>query len=312
MKIFISYSHKDEKALDRLHTHLAVLKREGTIQTWYDREILPGSEIDNAIIQNLDNSDVFLPLVSPDFLASNYCYEQEMDYAINKHDAEKIRILPVVIEPCDWLSTPLQKFKALPKDGRPISEWENENNAYLGIVNEIRRAINNNPYENNDKNRQFLSNSSIGLSKYRIKKDFDEIDIADFRKRAFQEILTYFTKSIQEIDNIEGVRARITQIDALSFTASILNTQIKRGAGHITIHAKGRKHGFSDISYAFEENANSNLANGGFRIEHDDYDLYLTNGGFIYSDKEQKLQPHESAVIIWNMLLEKSGIEYTS
>ena len=44
MKIFISYSHKDEAALEQLHTHLAPLRREELIDAWFDREILPGSE----------------------------------------------------------------------------------------------------------------------------------------------------------------------------------------------------------------------------------------------------------------------------
>lgn len=75
MKAFISYSHRDEKALGRLHTHLAMLRRENLISDWYDRKILPGSDIDHQVNSNLEDSDIFLAMVSPDFLASNYCYD---------------------------------------------------------------------------------------------------------------------------------------------------------------------------------------------------------------------------------------------
>jgi len=71
-KAFISYSHRDEKALGRLHTHLAMLRRENLIMTWYDREILAGDEIDREVSSNLRDSDLFLALVSPGFLDSNY------------------------------------------------------------------------------------------------------------------------------------------------------------------------------------------------------------------------------------------------
>ena len=71
MKAFISYSHKDEAALRRLHTHLAVLRREGRIDEWFDREILAGGEIDAEIAERLEFSGLFLLLVSPDFLASD-------------------------------------------------------------------------------------------------------------------------------------------------------------------------------------------------------------------------------------------------
>jgi hypothetical protein len=139
-KAFISYSHRDEKALERLHTHLATLRREGKITAWYDREILAGEDIDRTISSNLAGSEVFLALVSPDFLDSSYCYDQEMAKALERHAEGTLRVIPVILEPCDWKSTPLGKLKALPRDGKPISTWTNENIAYLDVVTELRRT----------------------------------------------------------------------------------------------------------------------------------------------------------------------------
>lgn len=133
MKAFISYSHADERALDRLHKHLAMMQREGVITAWFDHQILPGSKLDDAVRKELDSSDLFLALVSPDFLASNYCYEKEFEYALEKSADGSIRIVPIILEPSDWLSSPLRQFMALPKDGKPISEWTNANNAYLDV-----------------------------------------------------------------------------------------------------------------------------------------------------------------------------------
>ena len=82
MKVFISYSHKDEAALERLHTHLAVLRRDGRIDDWFDREILAGGEIHAEITKRLESSGLFLLLVSPDFLASDYIVGQEMERAL--------------------------------------------------------------------------------------------------------------------------------------------------------------------------------------------------------------------------------------
>ena len=78
MRAFISYSHSDKAALDRLHVHLKNLTREGRIETWYDRNILAGGELDAEIERELEASDLFLLLVSPDFIASDYCVEREM------------------------------------------------------------------------------------------------------------------------------------------------------------------------------------------------------------------------------------------
>src|ERR1700736_6735763 len=97
-KAFISYSHRDEKALERLHAHLATLRREGKIAAWYDREILAGEDIDRTISSNLAESDIFLALVSPDFLNSSYCYDQEMAKALERHAESTLRVIPVILE----------------------------------------------------------------------------------------------------------------------------------------------------------------------------------------------------------------------
>jgi hypothetical protein len=58
-RLFISYSHRDAKVLDRLHKHLAMAKREGLVATWYDREILAGKDVDREVQANLAESDIF-------------------------------------------------------------------------------------------------------------------------------------------------------------------------------------------------------------------------------------------------------------
>jgi len=141
MRIFISYSHKDEPALERLRTHLAVFRRDKQIDEWFDREILAGGQVDVEIAERLESSQLFLLLVSPDFLSSDYCVQKEMARALERHRAGDARVVPIVLEPCDWTNTPLRNLKALPRDGKAVSEWSNENNAYLDIVRELRRVL---------------------------------------------------------------------------------------------------------------------------------------------------------------------------
>lgn len=72
IKVFVSYSHKDESYWDQLKNHLATMKRRGFIADWYDREITAGSEWADEIKKNLGSAQIILLLVSPDFLSSNY------------------------------------------------------------------------------------------------------------------------------------------------------------------------------------------------------------------------------------------------
>lgn len=118
-KAFISYSHADEKSLERLHKHLAMLLRDGTLSTWTDNQILAGESFNRKIRDSLEQSAIFIALLSPDYLASNYCYETEFLHALKLAEEGKIRIVPVILEPCEWLKSPFKDFMALPKDGKP-------------------------------------------------------------------------------------------------------------------------------------------------------------------------------------------------
>ncbi|MEH2047845.1 toll/interleukin-1 receptor domain-containing protein [Nostoc sp.] len=84
--VFFSYSHRDQILRDEMEIHLAMLKRQGFIETWHDRRITAGEEFDKAISKNLEEADIILLLVSSDFLASNYCYDIEMQRAMEKHE----------------------------------------------------------------------------------------------------------------------------------------------------------------------------------------------------------------------------------
>ncbi|KAA3514054.1 hypothetical protein CPJ18_11045 [Agrobacterium rosae] len=102
---FISYSHADERYLDRLHKHMSLLQHDGDIETWTDHRIVPGAKLNDSVMTALETSDLFIALVSPDYLASNYCYEKEFQEALRRAEVGELHIVPVILEPCDWLGT---------------------------------------------------------------------------------------------------------------------------------------------------------------------------------------------------------------
>ena len=102
VSVFISYAHEDEPLLRRLETHLTVLKRQGLISIWHDRQILAGSTWAGVIDQQLEQASIILLLISPDFLASDYCYQIEMTRALERHEAGQARVIPIALRPVDW------------------------------------------------------------------------------------------------------------------------------------------------------------------------------------------------------------------
>ena len=85
LRVFFSYSHRDERYLDQLRKHLANLEQEGLVRLWHDRAIRPGEEWEPAIAAQLDQADVIVLLISADFNASNFCRRVEMACAVERH-----------------------------------------------------------------------------------------------------------------------------------------------------------------------------------------------------------------------------------
>ena len=74
LKLFLSYSRKDEELRDFLAEHSAFLQRKDVVNSWYDRKLPGGSKWQGALDRNIDDADIVLLLVSSSFVASNCCY----------------------------------------------------------------------------------------------------------------------------------------------------------------------------------------------------------------------------------------------
>src|SRR5262249_19936683 len=141
VEVFFSYSHKDEEFLEKLITHLSLLKRKGVITGWYDRQISAGKEWKNRIDERLESAGVILLLVSADFLASDYCYDLEMARAMTRHDEGTARVIPIILRDCDWSDAPFGKLQALPKNAKPVKSWADQDEAFIDIAKGIKMAI---------------------------------------------------------------------------------------------------------------------------------------------------------------------------
>lgn len=141
IEIFISYAHKDEKLKKELEKYLKVLKTQGHISVWHDRKIAPGKDIDREIDEYLGKAHIVILLVSPDFMASDYCYSIEVKKALQRHEANECRVIPIILRPALWKIAAFSKLLALPTDSKPVTEWKNRDRAFLNIINGIQMAV---------------------------------------------------------------------------------------------------------------------------------------------------------------------------
>ena len=141
IRLFYSYSHKDEELRKELEDHLSLLRRQGVISGWHDRMIGAGEEWKGQLDKNLEEAQIILLLISPSFLASDYCYDIETKRALDRHDKREATVIPVLLRPVDWQGAPFFRLQGLPIDLRPVTTWTNRDEAFTDIAKGIRSAI---------------------------------------------------------------------------------------------------------------------------------------------------------------------------
>jgi hypothetical protein len=141
VEVFISYSSKDEALMEELTTALAGLIREGVIKNpWRGPVITAGANWEEEIDNHINRAEVILLLVSPDFIASDYCYGVEFRKAEDRAETGEARVIPIILRPCHW-SGLLGKFQALPVGGRAVTLWENRDQAFVDIATGLQKAV---------------------------------------------------------------------------------------------------------------------------------------------------------------------------
>ena len=139
--VFYSYAHEDERLRRKLEKHLSLLRRQGLITESYDRQIVPGTDWASVIDTHLMTAQVVLLLISPDFLASDYCYGVEMQRALERHLQGSAQVIPIMLRPVDWKNAPFAFLQCLPRDAKPITQWKNQDEALVTVAKEIRSVI---------------------------------------------------------------------------------------------------------------------------------------------------------------------------
>lgn len=140
-EVFYSYAHEDEVLCNELEKHLSTLHRQGLISSWHDRQIVAGTDWALTIDTHLETASLILLLVSSDFLASDYCYGIEMKRALERHQMNEARVIPILLRPVEWHGAPFESLQVLPTNTQPVTLWSNQDEAFANIATGIRRAI---------------------------------------------------------------------------------------------------------------------------------------------------------------------------
>jgi len=131
LKIFYSYSRRDEEWRVEIDRLLAQFHLDVAVRTWYDGDIAPGTEWAPEIDRNLAAADLILLFVGQAFVDSEYCRTIELPAAMQRHASGEARVIPIILEPTtpDWRGLAFGRLQCLPGNGVPVSTWDDRRRA---------------------------------------------------------------------------------------------------------------------------------------------------------------------------------------
>ena len=135
------YASDDEPLRRALEKHVSAMKRQGLISLWHDQQIAPGQDRIGAMDAHLNSAAIILLLVSPDFLASDDCYEVALQRAMERHSRNEARVVPVLVRTVDYQGTLFAGLAALPTGDKAITSWVNQDEAWLDVASSLRRVM---------------------------------------------------------------------------------------------------------------------------------------------------------------------------
>ncbi|MDM0002839.1 toll/interleukin-1 receptor domain-containing protein [Variovorax sp. J22P240] len=172
LHVFYSYSHRDEQFREKLATSLAPLRQKKLITEWHDRKIAPGINWDVEISTQLESSDLVLALLSPDFLASDYCFGVEMELAFTRVKERRSMLVPILVRPCMWEESRFSALQMIPRDAKPIASAQFLDEALKEVSREIRDlvldALSISKHEEPEKSSRTSSDSSLDIVRKQI------------------------------------------------------------------------------------------------------------------------------------------------
>jgi hypothetical protein len=313
-KLFFSYSHKDEDLRNELEIHLALMKHQGVISSWHDRRITAGSNFAKAIDSELESSQIILLLVSAHFLDSYYCYDKEMTRALEMHKEERAVVIPVILHPCDWKTSDFGQLQATPTDGKPVSMYANQHEAFTIVAEDIRKVatkLGSSP--------KLLTNGEESLidsvgpkskgersSNLGIKRKFDNHEKDEFLEDSYEYIARYFEGSLQELaERNSNIKTRFKRLNETGFAAYIYDSGEEVAQCSIW-YGGGNYYGASvsrEIAYSQIIDPQRNSRNEIVSVTNDGYTLQFSPMGMQIASTEKSLSQQGAAEYYWSLFI---------
>ncbi|MNR02796.1 hypothetical protein D3C85_1186630 [compost metagenome] len=237
-----------------------------------------------------------------------------MKRAMERHLAGEAIVIPVILRACDWHHAPFGKLNASPRDGKPITQWPDIDEAFLQVAKAVRGAVDS----LSGKIEEPVARAPMApitplapppveagprSSNLRLAKTFTQRDRDQFQAEAFEFIGRFFENSLAELsERNPGIEGAFRRVDANRFFATIY--QNGKDVARCTVYMGGGAFG-GGINYRQGHSSDSNSLNESLSVQADEQVMFLrpTGMAFMGGERDPKLSLEGGAEFFWGMLI---------
>jgi hypothetical protein len=140
--IFYCYAPEDAYYCRELEKHLASLRRQKMVNSWHGLNMQAGDIARDEMDRALRAADIVLLLISPDFMASDTLYEEQVQPALAQRAAGTTVVIPILVRDTEgWLDSDYGKLFALPRTGKSVKASGNSDGVFVSIARDIRNVV---------------------------------------------------------------------------------------------------------------------------------------------------------------------------
>lgn len=178
-KIFISYSKDDLELVNSYIRSLKPLVLQGSISDiWYCTSLSPGEDVHEKISKKIEEADIVIFMCSNNFFSTPYIIEKELKKTLErKKNGSNQIIIPIIVDRCKWISKNedinLGKFAGFPYRGKPVSDFDNWNDAWY-VMNYFLEQIIEKKVQPNEEYDVALTSEIEQLLERQIKGKLDK------------------------------------------------------------------------------------------------------------------------------------------
>lgn len=140
-RIFIGSAPDDISHVATLKKYLKLYERQNLIQVWDEGQINAGDLRQNRIEQELHNAEIILLLFTANLVAEDFIWGTPMNQVLEKVRRREVQLIPILVSPCPFSDTPFAAYAAVPERNKPISSYNNKDEAWNLVVEQIKRSI---------------------------------------------------------------------------------------------------------------------------------------------------------------------------